>query len=286
MVEPTDRFILAYDAATLDELEYYLRSRLDRREYTTMFPLLKTAIRLKRSEATEEEPFRQLLAGQIALRYDVDHETAAEEMDDLIRWCKFKTKTHRRSVGDDDGKALRMIVDEFGVRQRERANRAARERRGEFGTVRDLVLARHPDALLIAHKTGPEYVALVSANEEPVYVTEIVLTLVGERERREWRIVDNRHQRWGIFYTSDRWPTWRINASPSDYLTDPEIGRARAGAYRPAWRAALADRHERDVGEGVLLAITFDHEDNAFHAYWLVMSARLFRPPIRRCRGR
>jgi len=276
VVEPTDRFILAFDAATAEEMEYYLRSRLDRREYVTMFPLLKAAIRMKREEATQEEPFRQLLTGQIALRYDVDIETAAAEVPELIRWWKFKTKTHRALVGDDDGKALQMIVDEFGVRQRERANRAARERRGEFGTVRDLVLARHPDALLIAHKAGPEYVALAPANEEPVYVTEIVLTSAGERERREWRIVDNRHQRWGIFYTSDRWPTWRINASPSDHPTDPEIGalgrelQARMARY-------FADRRERDVGEGVLLAITFDHEDNAFHIYWLHESAAV--PP-------
>lgn len=47
--------------------------------------------------AAQDAPFRQLLASRIALRYEVDHQTAAE-VDDLVRYYKFKARYHRPAM--------------------------------------------------------------------------------------------------------------------------------------------------------------------------------------------
>lgn len=291
VVKTDDRFILAYDAATLDEMEYYLRSRQDRQAYVHMFPVLKAAIRMKRQEAEQEAPFLLLLAGQIVERYGVDFETATAAVPDLVEWYKFKNRTHRRLVGDDDGKALRMIVDEFAVRQRESQNRIVRRNRGEFAGVCNLLMAAYPDLLLIAHKAGPEYVALVPHNDDPVYVREVILTSRGAREVKSWRIVDNRFKRWHVLYTSERWEGWHINASRSEHATDDEIEMmvdvARVRSEK-AFRQRVVKGWTKPDENYRFLAAAFDRDANVIHIYvllrdGLIPTERLLSTPPRAC---
>ena len=239
VVKPDDDFILNFDAATSEEMEFYLASRLDRSNYTYLFPTLKLALRHKRLEAAAEAPFALLLAGQIALAHQVSVAEATAAVPELITWFKFKNRTHR-ALTSDDARALRMIVAEFGLRRTQSAVRANRSAEAE--TMVAAIRAAEPNALLIAHKAGAEYVALLPANDENIFVAEQVWTTRGRKEVKSWRTVDNRHQRWQILYTSPRWADWQIGADPRTHLTDEE----RAALIKAGWAALSVRRHWRN----------------------------------------
>ena len=223
-----DRFILNFDAATVEEMEFYLHSRLDRVDYTYLFPTLKLAIKLKREEEGLEAPFGLLLAGEIVKAHGVDAETAQSAVPELVQWWKFKNRTHR-ALTADDAKALRMIVAEFGHRA---AQEAVRVKKSDVAdTVLTTILAAEPNALLVAHKAGAEYVALVPVNDENVFVNEQVWTARGRKETRSWRVVDARHQRWQVLHTSPRWADWKVGAVRAEHLTDTE----RTDLVEAAW---------------------------------------------------
>ncbi|MHB1599732.1 MAG: hypothetical protein ACYCXY_12800 [Acidimicrobiales bacterium] len=106
--------VLPFDLVEVEDMERYLRSRLERRGYLKMFPLLKAVIRAKRAEAEEEAPFRQMLAGVLARENGVSIAEAEEVVDELVSWWKVANRHHRPLVGteEDNAKAVRMIVDE------------------------------------------------------------------------------------------------------------------------------------------------------------------------------
>lgn len=270
VVMPEDDFILPFDLITIPEIDYYLASRLDRKDYLAMFPVLKAARRAKLEEQQAEAPFRDLLAWEIAKRYGVEVEAAAQDVPDLINWFKFKVRRHRPLVGNDEGKAMRMIVDAYASVQRERENRAKRQANGEFARLLAQAEAEFPDLLLFAHRAEAEYVALVPHNDESVYVREVVMSPRGRREEQPWRIVDGRIKRWHILFTSARWEGWTLNPSRSEHLTDPEI-EAQTEAVRQQVTATVAHGQRHSPPEErtplVVLAITFDRGARLFHLY-------------------
>lgn len=272
LVKPSDRFILAFDQATEEEMRFFLQSRLDRDQYEVMVPLLKAALRLKAEERAAEAPFRQLLAGHIAMRLGVDQDAAEAYVTELVPWYKYKNRTHRPLVGDDDGKAYRLIMAEAEIRVRETEQRKQREMSGEFSRMLSKLLAEHPNALLIAHRSGSEYVVVLPANEDDVFVHELILTARRMVERRDWRTMDGRYLRWHILYSSERWPQWRRNASIFEHITDPEI-HALAPAARQAAEGLAARRkgwyHNNGDAENVVMAVTFDRHGRYFHIYMM-----------------
>lgn len=222
----SDRFILNFDSATVEEMEYYINHRLSRHEYRDMVPLLDVAINLKIKESEDEAPFRLMLIGQMMQRFGVSNTAAEDKVDELIRWWKFKNRTHRALLSDD-AKAASMILDEFGLRRkqdsvRERAN-----------VIKDGIIAvigaQTPAPVLIAHKSDNKYVAYVPHNAQNVWVTEQTWShnrQTGDillKESKEWKLVDKRHERWEILYQDERWATWRILPQMAGVLTDPEI---------------------------------------------------------------
>ncbi len=245
-VQKDDSFILNFDAATLERLEYYQTHKLSREFYATMLPILEVAVALKREEMEQEAPFRLMLIGQIMQRYGVGSEAAEEKVDELIKWWKFKNRTHRALVGESDTKAVTMIVDEFGLRRKQEQVRAGVE------VVKDLILrvvgAQDPHPVMIAHKKDNQYVAYVPHNSQNVWVTEQLWTHnrqtgdVKLKESKQWKLVDKRHVRWEILYKSDRWDSWKMNPVMSQVLTDPEIKSLVEAvlirkSYDPNWRA-------------------------------------------------
>jgi hypothetical protein len=108
-IYPDDRFILNFDAATEEDLRFFLESRADRPDYMFMLPLIRYALARKAEERAAEAPFRLLLAGQIAAAHGIEIAEAEAALDDLVRWWKFKNRTHR-ALTSDDSLALRMIV--------------------------------------------------------------------------------------------------------------------------------------------------------------------------------
>jgi len=218
-VEKDDRFFLNFDAATLEELRYYGTQRQSRNEYETMVPVLRTAVARKLEEHVQEAPFRLLLVGQVARHYNLP--VAEVQVDELITWWKFKNRTHR-ALTSDDSKALEMIVAECGVRRR---NDATRNRLNHRVVVDAAHAGQQP--LLVAHKSGTEYVVYVPENDQHVWVREQEWRLQGDRaelrRERRWRLVDKRHQRWQLVYQHERWAHWVVNPQRSQVLTDDEL---------------------------------------------------------------
>ncbi len=225
-VERDDDFILNFDAATMEELEYYKTHRLSRIDYKVMAPLLETAVALKRQEEADEAPFRLMLGGEIIKRYGADHSTIAAKVDELVKWWKFKNRTHRALLSDDV-KAANMIVEEHGLRSRQEQVRAQAASLSE--AIVQVVGAQTPAPVLIAHKSDNKYVAYVPHNDQNVWVTEQTWThnrQTGDirlKEAKPWKLVDKRHARWQTIYAGPRWAEWKINPVISTVLTDPEL---------------------------------------------------------------
>jgi hypothetical protein len=96
----SDAFVLNYDQIDLSDIDYYLSSRLDRRDYLFMIPQLWELRDRLLEEREKEKHFVALVAGRVGC----DESTVWAAVD----WGKFKNKWKRR-VDSDDAKALRMI---------------------------------------------------------------------------------------------------------------------------------------------------------------------------------
>jgi len=242
----SDTFIIDFDAITEEEIVYYLNSRLSRTEYREMIPILKTCAEVKRAEARVEAPFRELLIGQCHKEYKVDIVTIAETIDELIKWWKFKNRTHR-ALTSDDRKALSMIVAEYGLRRRQKTVREeSHDNSQEMVTI---LLNQDPKPILVAHKSDNQYVAYLPMNDDNVWVAEQTWAYnrttgnVSVKAHKDWKLVDKRYLRWEILYQSDRWAEWRINPLMAQVLTDAEIANIvdQAVAKLEAERSADGD---------------------------------------------
>jgi hypothetical protein len=233
LVYSADDFILAFDRADPVDMQRYLESRQDRHSYTHMFPLLKRAIKIKAEEAAIEEPFAKLLVGQIMARHHADVDIAQELVPELIRWWKFKNQTHR-ALTSDDKLAIKMIVDEYAIRRRRDVERTAITLDGfDDYAVKFIRAALGQSTLLVAHKRGNEYVALVAAGTGNIWVHEVLYKSnrssnnlgdkLREVERKEWVTTDKRHERWQVLYSSGRWAQWVIGADRRLHLMDHEV---------------------------------------------------------------
>lgn len=219
-----DEFFINFDAATVEEMEYYCSSRLHRHEYESMLPLMKLAIRMKIEEKKIEEPFRKLLMGQIMKEFGSSLEQAEARIDELINWWKFKNKTHR-ALTADDSKAVRMIVAEFG--RREDLDRQQEKLSDLQGLVVE-ALHDDPNLLAVFHRKDNEYVSFSFKNDDSVFVREQHWTLDANDELecvydKPWKTVDKRHESWKLLWSHARWAEWQVGASASEHLTDEEV---------------------------------------------------------------
>jgi hypothetical protein len=108
-----DDFYINYDEASLDEIEFYLHNRLDRRFYLSMMPLLVRMRDFKIKELEQESHFVKLVAGQIIKKVEITNlEKLESDIKELIIWWKLKNKW-KRAIDSDNQKALRMIIKEY-----------------------------------------------------------------------------------------------------------------------------------------------------------------------------
>ena len=236
-----DYYIINIDSITIADIEFYIRSRTNRYHYTSMIPLLKAALAIKKKEAAEEAPFRQLLISEIAKKHEVSIARAERSVDMLIKWWKYKTREHRALVSEDS-KALRMIVSEFG-RRKLLDNEALIEAHEEAVTK-----LCDDKALVIFYRSDRSYTVLRCENNENVYVCEenwklcadaqlgiVLATTNGENivpfdcgvfvrrtSVKEWVVVDKRHESWQLVWSHPRWKEWLVGARPQEHLTDAE----------------------------------------------------------------
>ncbi len=96
----TDLWLLNYDQIDLADIEFYLQSRINRRDYLTMLPLLAELRRQRLAELAWKREFVTLVAGRQGC--------AEANVWAVVEWWKNKTLV-RRPLMADDAKALRMI---------------------------------------------------------------------------------------------------------------------------------------------------------------------------------
>lgn len=100
-IVPNDYFVLNYDGIGLEDVEYYLQSRIDREDYLDLMPMLYRLRDERRKELVMEAEFVKLVAGQNG--FNESGVWAA------VDWWKNKV-IWKRPITKDDAKAWRMIV--------------------------------------------------------------------------------------------------------------------------------------------------------------------------------
>lgn len=253
-IYPEDRFILAIDTTDREQMEAFLRDRLQRHHYLDMFPLLSRAIAFKRAEEETEGPFHDLLRGEL-MKQGVSADDADRAIPDLTRWWKLKNKEHRALVGTDDAKALREIVAEYLKRKRLDETATSPE-------LLEMMQREHPHALLIARRPDGFHVVLdPEMPDEDVWVCQTVYTKTGKvrkADTRSWALVPRTVPSWRIFYEGPRWKDWNRRASRSEHLTGPEIVEAAERAYD---LRTTDDKDADRVETTGIIAITYEWED-------------------------
>ena len=94
-----DDEVLNYDAIDLDDVEFYLESRVDRHNYLDMLPVLRNIKKMRLEEIEYEKQLVKLIVGE---------GFSENNIWTAIEWWKLKNKW-KRPIDKDDAKALRMI---------------------------------------------------------------------------------------------------------------------------------------------------------------------------------
>lgn len=107
-IYPSDSAILNYDQIDLDDINFYLTSRVDRPNYLHMMPLLEKIKANLLKEKESEKHFVRFLHDRNASFLESKKVNAWEAIITCIDWWKFKNKW-KRAIAKDDTLALRMI---------------------------------------------------------------------------------------------------------------------------------------------------------------------------------
>lgn len=103
-----DSFVLNYDQIDLDDVNFYLNSRVDRPNYLGMMPVLLKIKEQRLKEIANEKEFIRFIVGRVAPQLDDNKGEALKRTLECIRWWKYKNKW-KRPITSDDTLALRMI---------------------------------------------------------------------------------------------------------------------------------------------------------------------------------
>ena len=99
--------IINYDRISLEDIEFYLNSRLERKHYLNVLPVLLEVRKSLLREQKQEDAFRWMMIGELR-KSGMSEETASRHIDEAIDWWKYKN-IWKRPISDDDAKAFRMI---------------------------------------------------------------------------------------------------------------------------------------------------------------------------------
>ena len=109
LIRPDDSFVLHYDQVSIDDIEFYLNSRVDRPNYYLMMPLLQSIKARLLEEQAQENEFVKLLVGRVQQRQPKSTPEKCEAFArELIDWWKNRT-LQKRPISKDDTLAMRMI---------------------------------------------------------------------------------------------------------------------------------------------------------------------------------
>jgi hypothetical protein len=288
LVYPTDNFIINIDEATIEDMEFYLQSRVDRHHYIDMFPLLEEAIKVKKQEVEDEIPFRSLLISEIVKACGCDFEEASGEVDELIHWWKFKNRVHR-ALTKDDAKALRMIVHEFELRSHKEDFFSKSRNLLEVSSacILNKLTQQGLNVVYIGYKNGNDIVVLVAENAEDIFVNEQTWKIndLSQELIKEvrWNTVDKRRLRWKELFVSTRWNNWKFDVRKEDYLTDPEKEDLLQRMLERSEDDANQNRRNyygKEKGEPVYLPFCVEVEEQSFNLWYCDRKAFIPTNPL------
>lgn len=101
-----DDIILNYEKIKVEDIDYYMADRVNRRHYMKMMPILKGIKKQLLEEKRWEKNFKELLSTQI--EHNLTKKRLDVIMDTAIEWWKQKVII-KRPLKSEDAKALRMI---------------------------------------------------------------------------------------------------------------------------------------------------------------------------------
>lgn len=101
--------LLNYDVISLEEIDFYLYNRADRRNYYEMIPVLLKVKSLMLADMEWEKSFVKLIMNELNI-------TDESIVWDCIRWWKVDKVKWKRAITKDDTKALKMIKSEIKKR--------------------------------------------------------------------------------------------------------------------------------------------------------------------------
>ena len=104
-----DAFVLNYDSISLEDVEYYIESRIEREDYLDILPTLRTLRKMRLKELKHE---RGLIA---RLVLELGDRKRRGEVEAAVEWWKTKNKW-KRPIAKDDAKAIRMIRKKLGIK--------------------------------------------------------------------------------------------------------------------------------------------------------------------------
>lgn len=98
--------IINYDGITAEEADYYMKSRIDRKDYLRILPTLHWIRDIKRREQGLEDEFSKMIAGSLGWEMNTENKKAIQE---AIDWWKLKNKW-KRAITTDNTTATSMIL--------------------------------------------------------------------------------------------------------------------------------------------------------------------------------
>jgi hypothetical protein len=233
-----DNSYVAIDFVTVEEMEAYLNSRSQRHDYEPMFPLLRNAIKFKKSEVAAETDFRALIKAEL------EKLGSSETEADLVMWWKTAHKWNRPLLGDPafEAKAAKGILQEAKRRLSAVAN----------AHVLDDLKSTYPDAVAILIGSSG-YVVLVpevysvkhSGIVDNAYVRRIDTNTRGIVKKESRWLIPTKSQlaKLTLAYSAPEWNDWAIGANPDAILTEDD--------YRPLVSEVI-ERAESTIGSRVV----------------------------------
>ena len=211
-----DDFILNFDDATEEDIEFYLGDRANRHHYLSSFPLLQATLRLGREEKEKEKPFVDLLARQAATQCGINEGQARQWLSVIIPWWKQKNK-FSRGLTSSEKSAYRQIMNEVRLRLEIRANPA------DAQTAARIAAAR-PDWLVIAKDSG----YTVTCLRRVPGILGLVIRETWSPDGQDLKATADSFMpgsetgRWELLASRPEWAEWPKHGRRLEFLSEPE----------------------------------------------------------------
>lgn len=106
---PDDKFLINYDQIDLEDIDFYIYSRIDRRNYLYMLPVLMKIKKHRAEEIKREKEFMRFVFDRNKPKLTFLGDTALRKrIVQSVIWWKYKNQW-KRPIEKDDTLALRMI---------------------------------------------------------------------------------------------------------------------------------------------------------------------------------